>query len=645
MGGSNTGGQSGTYGTEFQFNAANIPGDREGAVTWTVNGKFWLFGGQLGPDTFNDLWVFDPSQGANGEWAWMGGSNTVQPLLVNFGSGNILVGNGVPGTYGTEYKYGPTYAPGSRFGASSWTDSKGRLWLFGGAPYYDSLENGELNADFNDLWVFDPAEGANGEWAWMGGSQSACVNCDNQAVAGTEYQFGPTNLPGQRDSAVSWTDKSGRFWLADGESWGFFNEGSQYPYDLWVFDPTQGQHGEWAWMGSSPSYGAYSPATWTDPDGSFWLFGGVYGAFPDYARGPQTLLPTEFSDFWQLQVPSNQVPTPTFSPAPGTYAAPQSVAINDAFSAATIYYTTDGTSPSTSSAVYQNPITVSAKTTIKALAVYGGTFKNSTASAAYTFKVPAPVFGLAAGTFSSPQAVNISVTIADETNSPIAVIWYTTDGTTPVPGQGTAVQYALGSPVPINQTTVLKAVGTSPGWTTSSVTSATYTLKVPEPAFALPMGTYSTPQSAAISDSNSNAVIWYTTDGTTPVPGQGTAVQYTGTPVSITQTTMLKAVGAISGWATSSPASANYTFKVPTPTFGLRSGTYSAAQSATIGDSDLGATIWYTTDGTTPIPGEGTAVEYNGTAVAINATTDLKVVAAESGWSNSSMASATYTIR
>ena len=75
---------------------------------------------------------------------------------------------------------------------------------------------------------------------------------------------------------------------------------------------------------------------------------------------------------------------PTFSPAEGTYGSAQSVAISCATTGATIYYTTDGSVPSGSSAQYSSPITVSTTTTIKAFAVATGMADSAVVTATYT---------------------------------------------------------------------------------------------------------------------------------------------------------------------------------------------------------------------------------------------------------------------
>ena len=78
------------------------------------------------------------------------------------------------------------------------------------------------------------------------------------------------------------------------------------------------------------------------------------------------------------------VATPTFSPAAGTYSSAQSVTISDATSGATIYYTTDGSTPTTSSTKYTGPIAVSSTEKLEAIAVATGDANSAVASAAYT---------------------------------------------------------------------------------------------------------------------------------------------------------------------------------------------------------------------------------------------------------------------
>lgn len=82
---------------------------------------------------------------------------------------------------------------------------------------------------------------------------------------------------------------------------------------------------------------------------------------------------------------------PVFSPGAGAYAAAQSITITDTTPAAAIFYTTDGTTPTTSSVVYSQPIAVSSSATIEAMAVASGYASSPVATAAYTITLPNPV--------------------------------------------------------------------------------------------------------------------------------------------------------------------------------------------------------------------------------------------------------------
>ncbi|HZP61325.1 MAG TPA: chitobiase/beta-hexosaminidase C-terminal domain-containing protein [Opitutaceae bacterium] len=80
---------------------------------------------------------------------------------------------------------------------------------------------------------------------------------------------------------------------------------------------------------------------------------------------------------------------------------------------------------------------------------------------------------------------------------------------------------------------------------------------------------------------------------------------------------------------------------VTAPAFSPAGGTYTSAQSVSISDSTSGASIRYTTNGSTPSETSGTVYS---SPVYISATTTLKAIAYKSGSSDSSVTSATYTI-
>src|SRR5262249_56182399 len=82
--------------------------------------------------------------------------------------------------------------------------------------------------------------------------------------------------------------------------------------------------------------------------------------------------------------------TPTFSPAAGTYPAAQSVTISDSTSGATIYYTIDGSTPTTSSTRYTAPVSISSTTTLKAIATATGFSTSAVGTAVFTITPPPP---------------------------------------------------------------------------------------------------------------------------------------------------------------------------------------------------------------------------------------------------------------
>ena len=336
--------------------------------------------------------------------------------------------------------------------------------------------------------------------------------------------------------------------------------------------------------------------------------------------------------------PLPAAPTPSFSPAGGTYGSAQSVTISDSASGATIYYTTDGSTPTITSLEYAGPIAVSATETVRAMAVVSGDSNSGIGSAAFTINsslpvASAPTFSPAAGTYTAAQSVTISDATSDTT------IYYTTNGGTPT---SSSTQYA--GPILVNSTETINAIAVAMGDGDSAVSSAAYILNsslpsVATPAFFPVAGAYTSAQSVTLSDATAGATIHYTTNGTAPT---SSSTVYTG-PIAVGSTETLQAIAVATGDSNSAVASAAYTIgtslpTVATPTFSPVAGTYNAAQSVTIADATPGATVYYTTDGSVPT---ASSTAYTG-AILVGSTETLQAIAATSG--DSAIASAAYTI-
>lgn len=103
---------------------------------------------------------------------------------------------------------------------------------------------------------------------------------------------------------------------------------------------------------------------------------------------------------------------PVFSLAAGTYTGAQTVTITDSLKGATIYYTTDGTTPTAASTLYSSPITVSASETLEAIAVATGYTESTVTSASYIINPPAtPTVTLTPSATSITTAQSLVMTV------------------------------------------------------------------------------------------------------------------------------------------------------------------------------------------------------------------------------------------
>lgn len=322
----------------------------------------------------------------------------------------------------------------------------------------------------------------------------------------------------------------------------------------------------------------------------------------------------------------NSVATPQFSPPAGTYTEAQDVAITTSTADAAIRYTTDGSTPTeTSGTLYSAPVHIGETLILKAVAYRWGWTTSYMASGQYTISsvVAAPAFSPSQGTYTTALDVSITTTTAG------AAIRYTIDGSTPSETYGTL--YA--GPVPVAETLTLKAVAYRADLTTSTVTSGLYTIapQVTAPAFSPAPGAYADPQDVTISTPTPGAAVRYTTDGTTPTDTVGTV--YTA-PVRIAVSSTLKAVAYLEGWTTSTVTSGEYTIglTVAAPEFSITPGMYASAQDVAVTTATTGATIRYTTDGSTPTDTVGTVYA---APVRVDRSLTLKAVAYRAGWTTS----------
>lgn len=334
-------------------------------------------------------------------------------------------------------------------------------------------------------------------------------------------------------------------------------------------------------------------------------------AVPTIANGKAYIgTSTELDVYGLLAAGTQQAATPVITPGTETVHAPVHVQITDSTPGAAIYYTTDGTTPTSNSTKYTATFIVSSSAVVQAIAAASGYANSDVANAAYTINVATPNISPKSGTHVS----SVMVAIADPTAG--STIYYTSDGTTPTTGST-----PYGGAFKLTSSATVQAIAAAPGYANSNVTSAEYTIDVATPVLSRKSGTYVGTARVALADSTLGSTIYYTTDGTTPTTN---STPYTGA-FNLTSSATVQAIAAAPGCTNSALASATYTVLQP-PEISPPHGTYSGSITITITDATSGAAIYYTTDGTKPTPGQGTTVQYDGPFM-LNATAQVKAIA------------------
>lgn len=307
------------------------------------------------------------------------------------------------------------------------------------------------------------------------------------------------------------------------------------------------------------------------------------------------------------------VATPTFSPEGGDFTEAQDVTINCSTSGATIYYTTDGMAPTTSSSVYSSAISVEETTTIKAIAVKDGMNNSAVASATYTIITGGEGdsydidFENIAAYYTNWTFTNI---VGKETNANVTAHGGSYFGSTNGKASGSIqTKKKIATPNSLTCYVSKQSTNTSAStwyiqvssdgetWTDVATTSATDMARGEWKEFSADLSAYT----------DVYVRVYYS--GSTAVRNIDDLVLNTTAPA------------------------------VATPTFSPAAGEYSEAQNVTISCTTEGATIYYTTDGTDPT---NESTQYSG-AIAVDETTTIKAIAYV-GTDASTVATAEYTI-
>lgn len=329
---------------------------------------------------------------------------------------------------------------------------------------------------------------------------------------------------------------------------------------------------------------------------------------------------------------SFKVATPYLSPATGTYDNVIAVGMYTNTPDASIHYTTDGSTPTLSSPVYDsaNPPIIhptaasNPVVTVKAKAFRSLWTESDLVTETYTFKVGTPYFNYGSGTYD--QADALSVEIYDSTTD--ATIRYTTDGTDP-----TATSPIYTTPILVDHSMTIKAKAFKTYFEDSDIAEAVYELSAQPLVFTPDAGSYYEPLNVLITTPSEGVDIRYTLNGTEPTLSSA-AYPAGGVPITTSPMT-LKARGFRHGWAVTPIKSADYSLIVATPALAKVNCT-----TVRVTCSTTGATIHYTLNGVDPTPSDPVVV--SGNTITVSGCVTVKAKAWKTGWVPSGVRSAYF---
>ena len=212
----------------------------------------------------------------------------------------------------------------------------------------------------------------------------------------------------------------------------------------------------------------------------------------------------------------------SIAPTSSNYTAPVTVSMasQGGQGAIQIYYTLDGSTPTTASTLYTAPFTVSQPTVVKAIAIDAAGKQSNLEAQRYTFELPPPVLSItpASGNYFNPINVNMQ---ASSGVGPYT-IYYTTNGTEP-----TDQALVYNGAFAVSNATDIKAAAKDAQQRWSATVVRNYTFNIPPPVVtATPASSNHAGGSVLVSLQATSpripVTIYYTTDNT--IPTQSSAV-------------------------------------------------------------------------------------------------------------------------
>lgn len=260
-----------------------------------------------------------------------------------------------------------------------------------------------------------------------------------------------------------------------------------------------------------------------------------------------------------------KVTTPTASPGAGTYTSVRTVTLASTTPGATIHYTLDNTAPTTGSAIYAAPVTISTSAVLKTIAVKPNWATSDVRSATYTMS-----FGTLTPPTISPSGGTVTGSVAVEmTAQPFATIRYTTNGSAPTLNNSSVY---IG-PFAISTHSQVRARAFHPDYTMSPVSAADYSLVTSTPTFNLPPGAYAPGTTLTVGSPDAGVTLRWTIDGTDPT---STSPVLPTIPILVADTT-IKVRAFRSNANESAVATAAYTLTTP-----MSAGVVSAGERHTL---------------------------------------------------------------